>query len=177
MNQLAQGKVDSISRASVSFKDKAVLVLDGVHGRAFDGFKQTLAKRGISLKDEVLVLFKDLTWFGGGEDGFLITDKRVYYHEWGFRCLEIAEIEMVRIGGLFDENIEFILKDGQIISLWLAKIFSEVKAVIEVLKSVDVAPTLVEDDRPMVHQVQCLGCRAIVRSNQNFCEYCRSPLG
>ena len=175
MNQLAKNKEDLILEASVSFKDKTVLVLENIGGHAFDGFKQTLRRRGVTLEAEVLVLFKDLTWFRGGEDAFLITDKHIYYHEWGYRCLVISDIDIVRIGGLFDENIEFVLKNGQVVSLWLSKIFYEVKTVIDLLQLEDkITP---DEQKTVVHQVQCLGCRAIVRASQNFCEYCRSPLG
>lgn len=47
------------------------------------------------------------------------------------------------------------------------------KAIIELLQADDEIDI---EDKPAPVQVQCLGCKAIVRSNQKFCEYCRSPL-
>ena len=176
MSQLLQEKVDLISKAYVTFKDKDLLILDGINGRAFDGFKQTLANRNVFLEDEIPVLFKDLTWFGGGEDGLLITNKHVYYHEWGYKCLKLTDIDEVRIGGWFDENIDFILKHAPTISIWAAKVFNEVHTVIEILSKTDEKDAKERKDTSAPTQVKCLGCRAIVHSNQTFCDYCRSPL-
>jgi len=113
-----------------------------------------------------------LTWFGGGEDGLLITNKHVYYHEWGYKSLKLADIDEVRISGWFDENIDFILKHAPTMSIWAAKVFNEVRTVIEILNGVD------ENDverKVTVAQTQCLGCGAITYPNHDFCEYCHRP--
>ena len=174
MDKLTQEKRDLISRSYVNFKDKLILVLDGIHGKAFEGFKKVLFERDVSIDDEEVVLFKDLTWFGGGEEGILITNKHFYYYQWGFKQIAITDISEVKIDGWFDENIVFVLKSGQSVSIWAAKLFSEVKAVIDILQKVD---TVCEVEvKPVPMQIQCLGCKAIISSSQNFCEYCRSPV-
>ncbi|MCL2559327.1 MAG: hypothetical protein FWE07_02465 [Turicibacter sp.] len=173
MNELTQRQKDAIAQSYVNFKDRGILVLAGISGKAFKTFKKRLVEWETPIDDEELVLFKDLTWLGGGEEGILITHAHFYYYQWRFKQIAIADIAEIKIGGLFDENIVFVLKNGQSVSIWLAKLFSEVKEVIEILQSVDEP----EQKKPSASsQVQCLGCRAIVLSHQNFCEYCRSPL-
>jgi len=177
MNQLSQKKKDLIAGVYVNFKDRRILVLDGISGDAFEGFKGILTKRNAPFENEEVVFFKDLTWFGGGEEGILITDKHFYYYQWGFKQIAIADIAQLRVGGWFDENIVFVLKNGQSVSLWLAKFFGEIKTIIEILQSDDeVAIEIEAKEKSLPVQVQCLGCKAIIRANQNFCEYCRSPV-
>jgi len=85
--------------------------------------------------------------------------------------VKIDDIKWIQKGGLFDENIKLILNNRKTISLWAHEVFDEVKAVIEVLKNTD---TLTK--KSMVSKVKCVACQAVIRSNQNFCEYCRTPL-
>ena len=173
MEKLTQTKRNLISSAAVTFKDRKILILDGVRGRAFETFKAFLIKKNAPIEREEVIFFKDLTLFGGGEEGVLITDKHFYYYQWGFRQIAIADISEVLIGGLFDENIVFALKSGHTVSIWLSKLFQEIKAVIAILQTDDVAFDAAKS-QPV--QVQCLGCKAIVRREQNICDYCRSPL-
>ena len=173
MIKITQVKRDLISKSYVKFEDRGILVLDGISGKAFETFESILVKRNTPIKNEEVVFFKDLTWLGGGEEGILITSEHFYYYQWGFKQIAITDIAELKIGGLFNENIIFILENGQTISIWAAKLFLEVKAVIEILQTVDEVEI---KDKPVPVQVQCLGCKAIIRSNQNFCEYCRSPL-
>jgi len=165
---------DLVSRSYVNFKDKGILVLEGIHGKAFEGFKEVLTKKGVSIDREEVVFFKDLTWFGGGEEGVLITNQHLYYYQWGFKQIAVADILEIKIGGWFDENIVFVLKSGQAVSIWLSKLFSEIKAVVDILQSVDAVCEVKVKSVPV--QIQCLGCKAIISSSQNFCEYCRSPI-
>ena len=174
MNKLTQKKRDLILGSHINFKAKGILVLDDIHGKPFETFKNILVKRNSPISNEELVFFKDLTWFGSGEEGFLITSEYFYYYQWGFKVIKISHIRELKIGGLLNENIVFTLENGQTISIWLSKFFDEVKAVIEVLNTVDTIEEI--ETKPASIQMQCLGCKAIIRSNQNFCEYCRSPL-
>ena len=171
MSKLTEKKRNLISKSYVNFEDKRILVLANIRGKAFETFKGILIKRKSTVENEENVFFKDLTWLGGGEEGILITNKYFYYYQWGFKQIEITNIDEVRIGGWFDENIVFVLKSGQSVSIWASKLFSEVKEVIDILQTVDEVNV-----RPVPVQVKCLGCKAIIKSNQNFCEYCRSPL-
>lgn len=172
MIMITQVKRDKISKSYVNFKDKGILVLEGVNGKAFETFKSILVKRNNPIENEEVVFFKDLTWFGGGEEGILISSKYFYYYQWGFKKIAITDIAELKIGGLFDESIVFVLKNGQSESIWAAKLFSEVKATIETLQAND---EIEIEDNPVPVQVQCLGCKAIIRANQSFCDYCRSP--
>ncbi len=54
--------------------------------------------------DEKLVCYCDTTVFGGGKDGFALTDSRMLWHEmWGTACsvryAEIGNYEIVPDGG------------------------------------------------------------------------------
>ncbi|MCL1989296.1 MAG: hypothetical protein FWG67_00235, partial [Defluviitaleaceae bacterium] len=132
MSKLTQKKRDLISKSYVNFRDKRILVLSGIDGKAFETFKSILVKRNAPIENEEVVFFKDLTWLGGGEEAILITDKHFYYYQWGFKLIKISHIRELKIGGLFDENIVFVLKSGQSVSIWASKLFSEVKEVIDI---------------------------------------------
>jgi len=170
---ITQKKRDLISKSYVNFKDRGILVLNGINGNAFETFKRILVTRNIHIENEEIVFFKDLTWLGGGEEGILITSKYFYYYQWGFKQITISDIVELKTGGLFNDNIVFVLKSGQLISIWAAKLFSEVKATIEILQTDD---KKVKSEKRNSFPIQCLGCRAIIQVSQNFCEYCRSPI-
>jgi len=179
MNKMTQAKRALISKAYAKFADKRVLVFNSIKGQAFETFKKILVKRNAPIELEEFVLFRDLTLLGGGEEGILITNEHFYYYQWGFRQIAISDISEIKSSGLFNENIIFVLKNGEPVSMaiWASNLFNEVKEVVEILQSddeADVEITIKDKQAPV--QVQCLGCKAIIRSNQKFCEYCRSPL-
>ena len=173
MEQLTNKQRSLISSAYANFTDGRILVFSSIQGEAFETFKRILVMRNAPIELEELVLFRDLTWFGGGEEGILITATHFYYYQWGYQQIAISGISEMKIGGWFNENIEFVLTSGQMISIWLAKLFHEVSTIIEIMQADDEVEV---DAQSAPVQVQCLGCRAIVRPNQKFCEYCRSPL-
>lgn len=173
MSKIKQTKRNLIFSAYETFTDSRILVLDNINGQAFETFKGILVKRNAPINEEEVVFFRDLTWFSGGEEGILITNAHFYYYQWGYRQIAISNIAKMKVGGLFDENIVFVLNCGQSISIWASKLFHEIKTIIEILKADDAISV---NDQLASVQVQCLGCRAIIRSNQKYCEYCRSPL-
>jgi len=172
MSKLTQEKKGLLLKSHVDFKDRHILMLDGIGRKAFEGFKQALDKKNISLEDEEVILFKDFTWFGSGDEGLLITDEHLYFkYWWYFECVKIADVREVQHSGWFNENIKLVLNNGKSVSLWAHEVFDEVKTVVDILRTGDAVTA-----EPVTTQVQCLGCKAIIRSNQAFCEYCRSPL-
>ena len=174
MEQLTNKQRSLISNAYANFTDRRILVFTSIQGEAFETFKRILVKRNAPIELEEFVLFRDLTWFGSGEEGILITNEHFYYYQWGYQQIAIVDIIEVKSSGWFNENLIFYLKSGESISvaIWSSNLFNEVREVIEILQADDV----VDDDRSAPIQIQCLGCKAIIRSNQKFCEYCRSPL-
>lgn len=137
-----------------------------MNSKALDTFKNFLSAKGIFIKNDDIVYFKDLTWLKGGEEALLITNDYFYYYQWGFKVINLSEIKSLSIGGIFDENIVFEMKSGQNISIWAAKYFDEIKEVIDVIKS-----------NSKVFQAKvCVGCRATIRTNREICDYCRLPV-
>jgi len=65
MNELTQRQKDAIAQSYVNFKDRGILVLAGISGKAFKTFKKRLVEWETPIDDEELVLFKDLTWLCG----------------------------------------------------------------------------------------------------------------
>jgi len=172
MNKFNQKKLDLILSAYIDFQDKNIQILDGISGRAFNGFKKTLSKRGISLDEEEKILFTDFTTFGSGADGLLITNEQLYYKFFSdFKHIELTDIHRMKMDGERHENILIVLKNGQSISLSTDTNLDDIKTVIDILTGANGMKVNIEGK-----QVKCLGCRAIINTNQNFCEYCRSPL-
>jgi|GEM_PF-3554079 len=174
MEQLSKKQKDLISKAYTNLADRRILVFSSIQGEAFETFKRILVKRNAPIELEEFILFRDLTLLGSGEEGILITNEHFYYYQWGFRQIAISDIAEMKSSGWFNENIVFVLKNGESISMaiWATNLFNEVRKVIEILQIEDEA----EEEKSASVQVRCLGCRAIIRSNQKFCEYCRSPL-
>jgi len=175
MSRLSQVKKDLISQAYSNFKDTQILIFNSISGQSFDTFRNILVGRNAPIENEEFVFFRDLTMLRGGQEGVLITNKHLYYYQWGFQQIVVADIVEIKMSGLFNENLVFNLKDHQTISIaiWASNLFNEIKAVITILQVEDEVKT---EEKATSHQVRCLGCKAIIRSDQNFCEYCRSPL-
>jgi len=172
MNKFNSPKKDAILSAFINFQDKNIQILGGIGGRAFKGFKKTLSKRGVSFDEDEIVLFIDFTTFGSGSDGLLITSERLYYKFFSdFKQIELADIHRVKMSGERHESILFVFKNGQFAKISTDTSLDDIKTVIDILMGVNEAKSNIE-----VKQVRCLGCQAIVSVNQNFCEYCRSPL-
>jgi len=172
MNRLNQKKLDLILSSYIDFQDENIQILDGISGRAFNGFKKTLSKRGISFGEEEKILFIDFTTFGSGADGLLITNKQLYYKFFSdFKHIELTDIYSMKMSGERHENIQIVLKNGQSVSISTDTNLDDIKTVIDILIDANGMKVNIE-----VKQVKCMGCRAIINTNQNFCEYCRSPL-
>jgi len=170
--------IEAIDTASSEHLKTKFPLFNDIPAKKIANFKKMLAKNNVSVDNEEIIFFYDLTIFGSGKEGSLITNTSIYHIDTlGFKQAKFSDISQFHYedGNTQGVGQTFIdLKDNTKLSYisakWMFDIINAIFAALGVVMAEKIE--LVQFDR--LEKAQCQNCRAWTR--HEICEYCRTPV-
>ena len=190
LTQDKKNKITEVHNKALTLGDKnKMTIFDNIQGKRFDKFeRKVLSQQGISIENENPILFLSFIAALGGWT--LITNEKIYHKEplENLSVVKLSNIKLVTVSKKVPDRLmtTITIKSQKDTITKMDDQLHLVKTILDILLERDTSIELVEAEKTEVvvenehaqhpQQIRCLGCKAIISSNQNVCQYCRSPL-
>jgi len=138
MIEITQEKRNQILALATNdgFVDNDILLFDDIPAQKLEKFKATLSKKKKLQPlgaDEELIMFKPFVT-GSGSDAILITNKTLYFKYFQYsNLINLEDIVLVNVDPYDPTQISFVLKDGQTDEVYVAELYEEIVALLEII--------------------------------------------
>ena len=166
---------------------KEIIAILGKHSpqniAIFDGINKQKLKNAISTfgqaiqSDEEVFLQYDGTVWGSAKDGFLMTNLGIHSKNM-WESSNFVTYQNIRALTLRKTRLEVDVAVSENFDIALTHTANQIAELLQELLPLAQAGfkvTLAQPDRIQIDN-RCLGCGAPTHSEQNFCEYCGTPL-
>lgn len=118
------------------FKNHKITLFNEISSQKLEKFKATLAKKKKLQplgEDEELIMFKPFVT-GSGSDAILITNKMLYFKYFQYsNLINLADIVFIKVDPFDTTQISFVLKDGSTDEVYVAELYKEIDALMQIL--------------------------------------------
>ena len=156
MINLTQEKREKILAlgAGEGFTKNKMTVFGDIPAKKLEKFEKTLSKKKKLQPleaDEELIVFKPFV-LESGSDGILITNKRLYFKYFQYsNLIDLTDIVLVKVDPFDTTQISFLLKDGTTEEVYVAELYKEIEALMQILLAdIGIEDSYREDGRSIV---------------------------